>query len=380
MSKHGEGFPNNSEQEHEAVGDDGHNGNTTLTDRYKNDKILQWIEKRRTQLANAGDNPSTENGLKILDELQESREKAIDTLLSKHNEALRNRCDEALKDSINRAYDILQADIKYVQDKAGRDPSLTSSEAERRIADRVGIYQEQVHAMKQLNNWEKFNKYGDDGVNKEGDKARFGEETSQAREGLTIDSDSFATISQFVPRMEWQAAAERTDLVEKVYERFPKRLGESNEKYKERLITLDADGDIDEAIADILVDPNSRIGRELKRRLARLEELGKSLNEQDTEVQKGVATLGWVKKIVIRRSIAEQKRQEAEDIEKKKAQKNKQSNDPGTQEKGSMASERRKYKKRKATISRKLGILAQRVSDKFFPDDDQEDDWEDDWE
>ena len=322
MSKHGEGFPNNSEQEHEAVGDDGHNGNTTLTDRYKNDKILQWIEKRRTQLANAGDHPSTENGLKILDELQESREKAIDTLLSKHNEALRNRCDEALKDSINRAYDILQADIKYVQDKAGRDPSLTSSEAERRIADRVGIYQEQVHAMKQLNNWEKFNKYGDDGVNKEGDKARFGEETSQAREGLTIDSDSLATISQFVPRMEWQAAAERTDLVEKVYERFPKRSGESNEKYKERLITLDAGGDIDEAIADILVDPNSRIGRELKRRLAKLEELGKSLIEQDAEVQKGVATLGWVKKIVIRRSIAEQKRQEVESEENKKHKKN----------------------------------------------------------
>ena len=379
MSKHGEGFPNNSEQEHEAVGDDGHNGNTTLTDRYKNDKILQWIEKRRTQLANAGDNPSTENGLKILDELQESREKAIDTLLSKHNEALRNRCDEALKDSINRAYDILQADIKYVQDKAGRDPSLTPSEAERRIADRKKIYQEQVHAMKQLNNWEKFNKYGDDGVNKEGGKARFGEETSQAREGLTTDSDSFATISQFVPRMEWQAAAERTDLVEKVYERFPKRLGESNEKYKERLITLDAGGDIDEAIADILVDPNSRIGRELKRRLAKLEELGKSLIEQDAEVQKGVATLGWVKKIVIRRSIAEQKRQEVESEENKKHEKTNQHDNPSAQEKES-ATERWTYRRSKVPIWEKMGRLARRVTETIFPESDQEDDWEDDWE
>lgn len=379
MSKHGEGFPNDSAQEHEAAGDDGHKGNTTLTDRYKNDKILQWIEKRRTQLANAGDNPSTENGLKILDELQESREKAIDTLLSKHNEALRNRCDEALKDSINRAYDILQADIKYVQDKAGRDPSLTSSEAERRIADRERIYQEQVHAMKQLNNWEKFNKYGDDGVNKEGGKARFGEETSQAREGLTIDSDSFATISQFVPRMEWQAAAERTDLVEKVYERFPKRLGESNEKYKERLITIDAGGDIDEAIADILVDPNSRIGRELKRRLAKLEELGKSLIEQDAEVQKGVATLGWVKKIVIRRSIAEQKRQEAESKENKKHEKTNQHDNPSAQEKES-ATERWTYRRSKVPIWEKMGRLARRVTETIFPESDQEDDWEDDWE
>ena len=221
--------------------------------------------------------------------------------------------------------------------------------------------------------------YGDDGVNKEGGKARFGEETSQAREGLTTDSDSFATISQFVPRMEWQAAAERTDLVEKVYERFPKRLGESNEKYKERLITLDAGGDIDEAIADILVDPNSRIGRELKRRLAKLEELGKSLIEQDAEVQKGVATLGWVKKIVIRRSIAEQKRQEVESEENKKHKKTNQHDNPSAQEKES-ATERWTYRRSKVPISEKIGRLARRVTETIFPESDQEDDGEDDWE
>lgn len=368
MSKHGEGAPSNSGQE-QIARDDKHKNDMTPADRYKDDKILQWIEKRRTQLANAEDHPSTEEGLRILDELQERREKAIRTLLSKQNEALKKQYDEALKNTINHAYGVFQDDVNYVREQAKTDPSLTASEVERRIAEREEIYRKQVRSMRELAQWEKYNRCGDDGVNKKGGEGRFREGTSQTRESLAIDRDSLTTISQFIPKMEWQTAAERTSLIEKVYKRFPKLPSESNEKYKERLGTLDMSGDIDEAIADILIDPNSFIGRELKRRLAELEKREKSIIN---EAQKGVAALGWSKKVAIRGIIAEQKRQEAEDMEKKKAQKNKQRNDPGIQEKGSMASERRKYKKRKATISRKLGILAQRLADKFFPDDDQE--------
>lgn len=73
-----------------------------------------------------------------------------------------------------------------------------------------------------------------------------------------------ATIAEFVPRVEGQTVREYSELIAKIYEKFPMGAGEDDSKYRSRIKTAFENDELYEVIINNLADPFSRVGRTLK--------------------------------------------------------------------------------------------------------------------
>ncbi len=297
MSKHGG----------ETLGgkNDAQKNETVWIDRYKNDKILQWIEKRRAQLANAEDHPSTTEGLKILDELYARRQKTLEGFSEKRE------YNNMLKNFTDHAYDEFRDDVDYIREKVKKDPSFTKDDAEKQIAEREAVYRERIDEIGRYNEWLRDKRYRINGPAPKAQPNDIAEtpvyfqkeqETSHDYEERMINNENIAVITSLIPiiradaktkdnyrdfiskyvvvddkgrrgvlngivdNMKNQTPEEYSDLILEICRRFPRKSNENQEAYEKRMRENYERGDLQFAAAKIMGYPQiDDVDREIKK-------------------------------------------------------------------------------------------------------------------
>lgn len=302
MSRHGERAPVSSEQ---------NNGGRD------NDKWLKWISLREEQIENS-DKDDSEKGdyRKMFKELRDYRNKLLDK---------KEKDNKGVMDMDRTNYDDEMDRIKYDNERGRTRKELDDrfdevtkyirkhykkDEANVRIAERTHAYEA---AKKNINDYEEWlqqnssrteaRAWADQHSRRQyyGFKAKEPEvyfrqqqETQHDYERRLARNEGIAIISEFIPRIGERNGEEDLSYVQttdeyfaylsKIYDQFPRVVGENDEKYKQSIETAFQNGNLQLAATRALIDPWSEVDQEIEKGLALIETAEKILaGDRDLE-------------------------------------------------------------------------------------------------
>lgn len=276
MSKHGEKAPVSSEQ---------NNGGRD------NDKWLKWISLREEQIENSDkDDSEKDEYRRMLGGLRDYRNKLLDEKMVSGAKYIseRERTKKELDDRFKEVTGHIRKHYKNNEATARIAERKRAYEAAKKDIDgyeewlRRNRFRNEARAWEDQHSQQLRNTYGYTGETKEPEVYfRQQQETWHDYERRLAKNDSITIIMEFIPRIGGHVARDDSSYAQttkeyfaylsKIYDQFPRGVGEDNEKYKQRIETAFQNGDLQLAATRALIDPWSEIDQAIETGLTLIE-------------------------------------------------------------------------------------------------------------